>query len=637
MSNLKSKFLLGVMTVAIMFVGVAFVNANKAAAASCTITSTLKVGSKGTQVKCLQSALGITADGSFGPKTAVAVKAWQKTNDLTADGVFGAKSRAALAGSTVSVGTFPAGCNSASGFSGTTGQPCSGATSFPAGCSSAVGFSSTTGASCATSVALTFPAGCTSAAGFSPTTGASCSTGVVTGVSSTGEGSMTLQSAPVTLTTNVGAGDVKDNIMAVGIKATGSNITVNRFNVSLNSSISALPWNYLTTLYLYANGNLIGTMPVNSSTLTQNTFAKDYTVSFDGLSTVVPVNTTVNFAVAADVAGTLPSTGVTYTVGLNDQSTSNVIRGTDGIGLSEYEGATTAYNQTILFSATGNGSLEIMNDASNPSQNNIVENTNQSTLGQTALAFDLQNTSNNPVTIESVSATINNTSSTNPGVSAYYLYNGSTQLQGVGNPGSVNGVPVTTLSFNNFTAFTIAPNSTSVMYIKFDAVANAGGVVNVTNPVVTAMYNSTLITPTGTAQGNNLTLISTGVAVNLTNYTTAVVPNTTGVTGSTSATFNFTVKPVGVSILDLQGAGNLTFIGTNTVNPVITVDNDNVNGVSNGNTATVHVTFNHPNNGAGTQIFSIASMTFKSTATGNPTILVNSGLSNFYTSVYSGQ
>ena len=95
--SLKSKFLLGVMVVAVMVVGLA-VDVNQAAAADCTITTTLKVGSKGDEVKCLQTAVGVKADGSFGPKTKAAVMAWQKTAGLTADGVFGAKSRAAFAG-----------------------------------------------------------------------------------------------------------------------------------------------------------------------------------------------------------------------------------------------------------------------------------------------------------------------------------------------------------------------------------------------------------------------------------------------------------------------------------------------------------------------------------------------------------
>jgi putative chitinase len=50
---------------------------------------TLRKGSKGEGVKMMQEALGIGADGSFGPGTERALKAWQTANGLTADGIAG--------------------------------------------------------------------------------------------------------------------------------------------------------------------------------------------------------------------------------------------------------------------------------------------------------------------------------------------------------------------------------------------------------------------------------------------------------------------------------------------------------------------------------------------------------------------
>ncbi len=85
------------MVVAVMFVGVVALKPAKASAASdCTITSTLKLGSKGAQVKCLQNALGVSpATGYFGKKTRAAVKAFQISNDITpVSGIFGPLSRA---------------------------------------------------------------------------------------------------------------------------------------------------------------------------------------------------------------------------------------------------------------------------------------------------------------------------------------------------------------------------------------------------------------------------------------------------------------------------------------------------------------------------------------------------------------
>ena len=49
----------------------------------------LKIGSTGEEVKKLQSKLGTTADGSFGPGTEKLVKEWQTKNGLVADGIVG--------------------------------------------------------------------------------------------------------------------------------------------------------------------------------------------------------------------------------------------------------------------------------------------------------------------------------------------------------------------------------------------------------------------------------------------------------------------------------------------------------------------------------------------------------------------
>ena len=50
---------------------------------------TLHKGSKGEGVKMMQEALGVGADGAFGPGTERALKAWQAANGLTADGIAG--------------------------------------------------------------------------------------------------------------------------------------------------------------------------------------------------------------------------------------------------------------------------------------------------------------------------------------------------------------------------------------------------------------------------------------------------------------------------------------------------------------------------------------------------------------------
>jgi hypothetical protein len=56
----------------------------------------LKRGDRGASVRKLQSALGITPDGVFGPQTERAVKRFQKRKGLSVDGVVGPRTRDAL-------------------------------------------------------------------------------------------------------------------------------------------------------------------------------------------------------------------------------------------------------------------------------------------------------------------------------------------------------------------------------------------------------------------------------------------------------------------------------------------------------------------------------------------------------------
>ena len=58
----------------------------------------LRKGCKGEGVKMMQEALGIGADGDFGPGTERALKQWQTTNGLVADGIAGPKTLEKLLG-----------------------------------------------------------------------------------------------------------------------------------------------------------------------------------------------------------------------------------------------------------------------------------------------------------------------------------------------------------------------------------------------------------------------------------------------------------------------------------------------------------------------------------------------------------
>lgn len=95
-----------------------------------TFTRTLKVGTKGEDVKTLQRILSTKSfftdygDGYFGPITKKAVINFQIANNLTPDGIAGPKTHLALINAFISSKYLP-GCTSTEGFSTTTGFSCS--------------------------------------------------------------------------------------------------------------------------------------------------------------------------------------------------------------------------------------------------------------------------------------------------------------------------------------------------------------------------------------------------------------------------------------------------------------------------------------------------------------------------------
>lgn len=64
--------------------------------ASADIKSTLKLGSRGSEVASLQTFLGVGVDGVFGPITKAAIIRYQSSNGLTPDGIVGLLTRSVL-------------------------------------------------------------------------------------------------------------------------------------------------------------------------------------------------------------------------------------------------------------------------------------------------------------------------------------------------------------------------------------------------------------------------------------------------------------------------------------------------------------------------------------------------------------
>jgi Transglycosylase-like domain/Putative peptidoglycan binding domain len=71
-------------------------SADRTGGASAASDVVVKRGDRGDAVRKIQSALGVAADGVFGPMTEQAVKRFQRSKGLVVDGIVGPQTRAAL-------------------------------------------------------------------------------------------------------------------------------------------------------------------------------------------------------------------------------------------------------------------------------------------------------------------------------------------------------------------------------------------------------------------------------------------------------------------------------------------------------------------------------------------------------------
>src|SRR3990167_9452255 len=284
MSNLlsiKSKYLLGVMIVAAVVVAFAMFATT---ALAYTQMGTLRVGSSGSQVVSLQAALGVGADGSFGPITKAAVMAFQSSHGLVADGVVGPLTGAALGG-VASGGSYPAGCSSSSGYSVTTGLPCSGGGSLPAGCMPGYAFSSTTGMSC---------------------TGGAAPAGPLAG----GTGSITLTASGSYSSENVGEGDEDIKVMAVEVEAdNGSDVQLLSTKVEFIQDTAGDPkqiWKYASEVSVWFDGEKVGSADTDGFSKSGNYYSA--TIPLDGV--IVRAGKKMELAFSVSAQSSLESTDI---------------------------------------------------------------------------------------------------------------------------------------------------------------------------------------------------------------------------------------------------------------------------------------------------------------------------------------
>lgn len=595
-----------------------------AACAGISFTRNLTLGSQGTDVQCLQALLnqdpatqvaasGVGSAGNesqyFGGLTKAAVVAFQNKYaaeilapvGLTAGtGFVGASTRAKL--NAMLVG----------GTTGTTGE---------------TGTTGTTG--------TTLPEGCTSTAGYSPVTGESCSstTSTGTGLTMTGqEGSITVSVNPSPANgTKTYEGDEKVAVMGLKVKATGSDVDVQR--VTLQFGVQ--PYSYFTNVYLYDGDTQVASSALNSTTVSKVT-STNYQITLAGFTSkvIVPVNTDKVLTVKLDVlpgisSGLFQTTATSQTINIGMPS-ATAVRAVDQAGLNQYGGVaydTANRSFTANASQAANATLALSLNANSPKKRNIVADSNQEISGAVLMTFDLKATKDDLIVdeINDVDFGASQIPST-----AYVVDDGGTVI------GTIS--PSGTATENDFTEldYTIAKDTTKTLSIKIDdtlAAPNANTRVSAddgdtytvaigTGKVGFTKSNGTTGTSTGTATSNVAYVYAEGPEFTLTNITTT---NTQapfdGASSTMSATFNIQVKAVNgdvylgnssaFTVESSIGGATSTVADVTYVQPSNTVAEGSAYKISEGNTATFAVNATISNGGvAGTYDIRIAGITW---------------------------
>jgi len=433
------KFLVGTFAVA------ALAFAMTASAAYDFGTTTLRVGSKGAGVMAVQTLVGATVDGSFGPMTKAKVMAWQASNGLVADGVFGPMSMAkANAGATV--GTYPAGCTSSAGYS------------------------STTGVKCDSTVSTTLPAGCTSTAGYSSTTGAKCD-GSTTGgtvLTVSGEGSVKDFSIGSAEETTIAEGQTAE-IMAFDVELENDgNLKLDRFDLYMGedsavTTESAKPWDYFKTASLLVGGTKVATVDVSSSsawseydTGTLTTTRQEYRLRFTGLNAVLESDEVTSVSIELTTVSNLDSADETadWEYGIETDS----FRFVDGTGFVFTDGEN--IEDQFSLDTAEEAALEISASNDDPDAAVVEVSDTSDTNGVLLGIFDIEETEGVDVNITEMTVVLATSDTITDVVKKLYLYDGSTKV----GEESVSGLTVT---FDNID-LDVAGDDTVELSIKAD-------------------------------------------------------------------------------------------------------------------------------------------------------------------------
>jgi len=396
----------------------------------------------------------------------------------------------------------------------------------------------------------TLPEGCTSTAGYSPVTGESCSstsTSTGTGLTMTGqEGSITVSINPVPANNgNIYEGDEKVAIYGIKVKATGSDVDVQRATLRFG----AQPYSYLSNVYLYDGDTQIASSALNSTTVSKVS-GSDYQITLAGFTSkvIVPVNETKVLTVKVDVlpgisSGLLPAAGTPISVGT---PSATAVRAVDQAGLNQYGGITWDGTRkfTVKPSQSANATLVVSRNTNSPLARNIVADGNGDIVGATLMSFNLKTTKDdiNISDIKGVTFT-----GINP--STVYLVDDGGSVISTGSE-TTSGSKIYDFSDLDYT---VAKDTTKTLSIKIDQNSVTAGTVSVTiagdsTKIIATKSNGGVLTSiSGNAESNTASLLPEGPAFTLgiISTTSSNSDTSAGSTSTITATFNIEVTATG--------------------------------------------------------------------------------------------
>src|SRR3990167_937390 len=458
------------------------------------INTDLTIGSKGADVTTLQTWLveegylvmpvGVPM-GYFGTLTQKALAQFQAENVITpAAGYFGPKTRGVIA-TLVSVPIVPStglpeGCASTSGFSATTGQPCT---------------------------STTLPAGCTSTAGFSPTTGQSCggAATVPTGITTPGvEGTLAATQSSSGINSTVYEGDTMKPILGVQLEAKNSDILVQRVKIDLGTTTKIYNKIY-SKLYVTEGSDTLAEVDLNSSTVIKD--SSRYYITIAGFNLLVPKGSKKVLVIKADVRGSID----TNDRGAGDSTLSwgirlatDAVRGIDGAGVNQYAG-TTAIGKSITVSAelAETATLDLSINAASPLATDIVaaDGAASDELDRaTLLVFDLRAKKDDVKVTDVVTQITKGLTGTATASTTAYLYEGTTEIDNA----TVGSNGVATFADNESV---ISKDTTKTYTVKVDirsagAASSSLSATTSSSGITAENTTGSSVTVSGSATGN---------------------------------------------------------------------------------------------------------------------------------------